>query len=228
MKKTIGLPPFLSSNIQIKKSFPSSGIFQTTSRASSILIPLTFQPPQDRMGIILHLLTCLVCIQVILSYPLQEDGSPLYGDYRMGLAKKDSFYPFKESLLSTLGFLENSRGGPQNQRKKAVDSTFIRFGRSSPSEANLRSDVSQVIPKEQDMSSDDSKSSTSQQFILDHKGCRISSSRELVRALMNDRNCIRAFQKVKRENVNDTFIRFGKRSVPSEEDMESRNSNKGV
>lgn len=115
-------------------------------------------------------------------------------------------------------------GIPQNQRKKAVDSTFIRFGRSSPSESNLGSDVPNVLQRVQDMTSDDSKSSISQQFILDHKGCRISNSKELVRALMNDRNCIRAFQKVKRENVNDTFIRFGKRSVPSEEDTGSQNN----
>ena len=125
-------------------------------------------------------------------------------------------------------FFSLSSGIPQNQRKKAVDSTFIRFGRSSPSESNLGSDIPNVLQKEQDLLSDDSKSGIPQHFILDHKGCRISNSQELVRALMNDRNCIRAFQKVKRENVNDTFIRFGKRSVPSEEDTASRNNTEEV
>lgn len=117
-------------------------------------------------------------------------------------------------------------GIPQNQRKKAVDSTFIRFGRSSPSESNLGAeDVPKVLQRVQQDADDSSKSLSQQQFILDHKGCRISNSKELVRALMNDRNCIRAFQKVKRENVNDTFIRFGKRSVPSEEEDNGSQNN---
>lgn len=171
------------------------------------------------MGILLHLVTCFACLQAILSHPLHADDSRSYDGYRMRLAKRDSFYPLQESLLSSMGFFENSRGA--SHKKKAVDSTFIRFGRSSSSETNARhtSNMPQTLMEDPYSSPESSK--TFKRFLLDHNGCQISNSKELFRALMTDRNCIQAFPKVKRESVNDTFIRFGKRSLPSEEQFES-------
>ncbi|KFM68860.1 hypothetical protein X975_17502, partial [Stegodyphus mimosarum] len=203
------------------------------------------------MGILLHLISFIACLQMAYLYPLQEDINPAFDSYRMRLTKKESFYPFKESLLSSLSFLDNPREGAQSQRKKAVDSTFIRFGRSSSGEGVVDRDSSDDIPassavlskslSEMQHSGDDRLVDSSSElqgnnkasvemprrFIVNHNGCRVSSSQEIVRALMNDRNCIQAFQKVKRENVNDTFIRFGKREAPREKEFEPLNSNEG-
>ncbi|XP_071036088.1 uncharacterized protein [Parasteatoda tepidariorum] len=176
------------------------------------------------MNFIIQLVSFLVFMDVVHLLPIQEDGA--FGDaYEMKLAKRP-FYPYREAILSPFGFLDAPREITQGQRKKAVDSTFIRFGRGSPSENRNARDLQAVSssmdqPKMGDIElsdnvGDDGFKVSAQHFILNHNGCRVSNTRELMKALLSDPNCIRAFQKAKKENVNDTFIRFGKREAPPE------------
>ncbi|CAL1275905.1 unnamed protein product [Larinioides sclopetarius] len=189
------------------------------------------------MSILLQLLSLLVCLQTVWLYPIQDEESSLLDNYGMRLAKRP-FYPYKDAILSPFGFLDTPRV-TQGQRKKAVDSTFIRFGRSSSSESGngrtlenhpapsmLLEDSPEVHqPDSSPELSDFPKVGLPQRFLLNHNGCRVTSTQELRKALLSDPNCIRAFQKAKKENVNDTFIRFGKREAPSEKEFESANSN---
>ncbi|XP_055934892.1 uncharacterized protein LOC129964196 [Argiope bruennichi] len=188
------------------------------------------------MSILLQLLSLLVCLQTVWPYPIQDDEGSLLENYGLRLAKRP-FYPYKDAILSPFGFLDTARV-TQGQRKKAVDSTFIRFGRSSSSESGngrtmenhpsslLLEDSPEVHqPDSSPELSDLPKVGLPQRFLLNHNGCRVTSTQELRKALLSDPNCIRAFQKAKKENVNDTFIRFGKREAPSEKEFESVNSN---
>ncbi|GFU37612.1 uncharacterized protein NPIL_378761 [Nephila pilipes] len=188
--------------------------------------------------IIVELMSLLVCLQTVWLYPIQDDESSLLDNYGMRLAKRP-FYPYKDAILSPFGFLDSPRA-MQGQRKKAVDSTFIRFGRSPSSESGTgravenhpaaamlfeesREGHQESSPELTDFSS--LKVGLPQRFLLNHNGCRVTSTQELRKALLSDPNCIRAFQKAKKENVNDTFIRFGKREAPSEKEFEPVNSN---
>ncbi|GIY76532.1 uncharacterized protein CDAR_48251 [Caerostris darwini] len=188
------------------------------------------------MSVLLQLLYLVVCLQTVWPYPIQDDESSLLDNYGMRLAKRP-FYPYKDTILSPFGFLDTPRV-TQGQRKKAVDSTFIRFGRSSSGEsgrtmvshpgASLLLEDSSPEASPQDSSpelSEIPKINIQQRFLLNHNGCRLANAQELRKALMSDPNCIRAFQKAKKENVNDTFIRFGKREAPAEKEFESENSN---
>ncbi|KAG8187900.1 hypothetical protein JTE90_001663 [Oedothorax gibbosus] len=176
------------------------------------------------MGVALHLISLLACLQTVRLYPMSADRNSLYENYGMRLAKRP-FYSYRDALLSPFGLLDPSKVS-QGQRKKAVDSTFIRFGRSSPDHPGRNERSIDDIPDPESLSQipresmeEDFKTGP-QRFLLDHNGCRVRDSTELMRALMSDPKCIRAFQKAKKENVNDTFIRFGKREAPPEREFE--------
>ncbi|XP_054724051.1 uncharacterized protein LOC129234162 [Uloborus diversus] len=187
------------------------------------------------MGFLVRLICCMACMHVAYLYPLQDDVGSLFSD-KMSLAKKDPFYPFKESILSSLGLFENPKGGTQSQRKKAVDSTFIRFGRSSSAKQDSSAEGSLekppfpqvMIPDQQVKPSPELSSLLRMQPPRLLFRCRIGNSRELLQALMNENECLRGYPKVKRENVNDTFIRFGKREVRPEEEFETPPNSKEV
>ncbi|GIX96987.1 uncharacterized protein CEXT_239151 [Caerostris extrusa] len=85
-----------------------------------------------RHDVLLQLLYLVMVLQTVWPYLFKTMKVRFWTTTECGWRRP--FYPYKDTILSPFGFLDTPRI-TQGQRKKAVDSTFIRFGRSSSGES---------------------------------------------------------------------------------------------